>query len=491
MPAHVRVAIIGSGFAGLGMAIQLLRHGIDDFLIVERGGEVGGTWRDNTYPGAACDIRSDLYSFSFAPRHNWKHRYGRQAEILDYLRSTADSFGIRPRIHFDTELLEATWDAVDTLWRLRTSTGELTASVLVSAAGPLIDPVWPRIPGLDQFEGVRFHSSRWRHDLDLAGLRVAVIGTGASAIQFVPELQKTVGALTVFQRTPAWIVPRGDAPTSPRRIRLFRRFPVLQRASRAWSFRLAETRFAGFRSRAIGGLMQSFARGYLRRQVADPQLRAKLTPDYRIGCKRILISSDFYRAVTRSNVELVTDSITSIDGREVVTADGTRREFDVLIAGTGFNATEPPIARLVRGVGGVTLSAAWAPHMEALHGTTVAGFPNLFLLVGPNSALGHNSIIYIIEAQVDYVLRALDAMAVSGAASVVATAEAQRRYNQGVQADLADSVWVSGGCASYYLDAGGRNTTLWPHRAALFRRSVRRFDAEEYLLEPAPVPAEG
>ena len=491
MPTYVRVAIIGSGFAGLGMAIQLARRGIDDFVIVERGSEVGGTWRDNTYPGAACDIRSDLYSFSFAPKHDWKHRYGRQAEILDYLRSTADSFGIRPRIRFDTELREATWDAASAVWRLHTSTGELTASVLVSAAGPLIDPVWPRIPGLDQFEGVRFHSSRWRHDLDLAGLRVAIIGTGASAIQFVPELQKTVGALTVFQRTPAWIVPRGDAPTTERRVRLFRRFPALQRASRAWSFRLAETRFAGFRSRAIGSLMQSFARGYLRREVADPQLRAKLTPDYRIGCKRILISSDFYRAVTRSNVELVTDSITSIDGREVVTAEGTRREFDVLIGGTGFNATEPPIARLVRGVGGVTLSAAWAAHMEALHGTTVAGFPNLFLLVGPNSALGHNSIIYIIEAQVDYVLKALDAMAASGAASVVPTAEAQRRYNQRVQADLADSVWVSGGCSSYYLDAGRRNTTLWPHRAALFRRSVRRFDAQEYRLDPAPIPAKG
>ena len=491
MPTHVRVAIIGSGFAGLGMAIQLARHGIDDFMIVERGSEVGGTWRDNTYPGAACDIRSDLYSFSFAPRHDWKHRYGRQAEILDYLRSTADRFGIRPRIRFDTELLEATWDAVAAFWRLHTSTGELTASVLVSAAGPLIDPVWPQIPGLKQFEGVRFHSSRWRHDLDLAGLRVAVIGTGASAIQFVPELQKTVGSLTVFQRTPAWIVPRGDAPTTARRVRLFQRFPMLQRASRAWSFRLAETRFAGFRSKAIGGLMQSFARGYLRRQVADPQLRAKLTPDYRIGCKRILISSDFYRAVTRSNVELVTESITSIDGREVVTAGGARREFDVLIGGTGFNATEPPIARLVRGVGGFTLSEAWAPHMEALHGTTVAGFPNLFLLVGPNSALGHNSIIYIIEAQVDYVLKALDAMAASCAVFVVPTAEAQRRYNQRVQADLAESVWVSGGCSSYYLDTGGRNTTLWPHRAALFRRSVRRFDAKEYFLEPASAPAEG
>ena len=490
MPAHVRVAIIGTGFAGLGMAIQLTRHGIDDFVLVERGSEVGGTWRDNTYPGAACDIRSDLYSFSFAPHPDWKHRYGRQPEILDYLSSTADRFGIRQRIRFGCELEEATWDASAALWRLRTSTGEITAAVLVSGAGPLIDPVWPAIPGLERFEGERFHSARWRHDIDLAGTRVAVIGTGASSIQFVPELQKTVASLTVFQRTPAWIVPRGDAPTTTRRARLFRRFPLLQSASRAWVFRLAETRFAGFRNAAIGRLMQSFAERYLRSQVVDPQLRAKLTPDYRIGCKRILISSNFYRALTQPNVELVTESITSIEGSEIITADGTRHECDVLIGGTGFNATEPPVARLVRGIGGVTLSEAWAPHMEALHGTTVAGFPNLFLLVGPNTALGHNSIVYIIESQIEYVLKALDALEASGAASLVPTVEAQTSYNRRVQADLADSVWVSGGCSSYYLDAGGRNTTLWPHRAALFRRSVRRFEPGEYHLEPAPVPVD-
>jgi cation diffusion facilitator CzcD-associated flavoprotein CzcO len=483
MLEHVKVAIIGSGFAGLGMAIQLSRHGIDDFVVVERAGEVGGTWRDNTYPGAACDIRSDLYSFSFAPAFDWKFRYGRQPEILAYLRSTADEFGIRSRIHFDSELLDAIWDSSASLWRLHTSTSDFTASVLVSGAGPLIDPVWPKIPGIGGFAGERFHSSRWRHDIDLAGLRVAVIGTGASAIQFVPEVQKVAGEVTVFQRTPAWIVPRGDAPTTERRARLFRRLPILRRAARAWVFRSAEARFAGFRSATIGGLMQRFAAGYLRSQVADPGLRAKLTPAYRIGCKRILISSDFYRAMTRSNVRLVTDSIASVEGREIVTADGERREFDVLIGGTGFNATEPSVARLVKGVDGLSLAEAWSPHMEALHGTTVAGFPNLFLLVGPNSALGHNSIVYIIEAQIDYVLKALDAMEARGAASVVPTPEAQQRYNRRVQADLSDSVWLSGGCSSYYLDAGGRNTTLWPHRAALFRGSVRHFDSSEYRFE--------
>ncbi|MES2092239.1 MAG: NAD(P)/FAD-dependent oxidoreductase [Actinomycetota bacterium] len=483
MPSHVRVAIIGSGFAGLGMAIQLTRHGIDDFAVIERASEVGGTWRDNTYPGAACDIRSDLYSFSFAPAFDWKYRYGRQAEILDYLRSVTDHFGIRPRIRFDTELEEAAWDAATSVWKLRTSSGEFTATVLVSGAGPLIEPVWPRIPGLEQFAGERFHSSRWRHDLDLAGLRVAVIGTGASAIQFVPELQKVVGQLTVFQRTPPWIVPRADRPTSGRRSRLFRRFPALRHAARAWVFRTAEARFAGFRSATIGALIERFASTYLRNQVADPSLRAKLTPRYRIGCKRILISSEFYRAMTRANVELVTEPIAFVDGREIVTTDGGRRGFDVLIGGTGFNATEPPVARLVRGVGGVPLAEVWSAHMEALRGTTVAGFPNLFLLVGPNSALGHNSIVYIIEAQIDYVLKALDAMQSVGAASVVPRIEAQQRYNRWVQADLAGSVWLRGGCSSYYLDAGGRNTTLWPHRATLFRRSVRHFDSSEYHLE--------
>ena len=286
-------------------------------------------------------------------------------------------------------------------------------------------------------------------------------------------------------------MPRGDAPTTERRSRLFRRFPVLRSAARAWVFRSAEARFAGFRSATIGGLMQRFAMSYLRSQVADPALRTKLTPHYRIGCKRILLSSDFYRVMTRSNVELVTEPITSAVGREIVTADGNRREFDVLIAGTGFNATEPSVARLVRGIGGITLSETWSPHMEALHGTTVMGFPNLFLLVGPNSALGHNSIVHIIEAQIGYVLKALDAMRTSGAASVVPTLEAQQHYNRRVQADLADSVWLSGGCSSYYIDAGGRNTTLWPHRAALFCSSVRQFDSSEYHFEPARVTSPG
>jgi cation diffusion facilitator CzcD-associated flavoprotein CzcO len=481
-PRHVRVAIIGTGFAGLGMAAQLVRNGIDDFLVVERGSEVGGTWRDNTYPGAACDIRSDLYSFSFAPNPDWNYRYGRQPEILDYLRGVADRFGLRSRILFETELLRADWDDIAGLWRLDTSGGSLTATVLVSGHGPLIEPTWPAIAGLETFAGPRFHSAQWRHDVDLTGKRVAVIGTGASAIQFVPELQQEVGQLTVFQRTAPWIVPRDDRRTSDSRKRWFARLPVLQRLARNWAFTAAEVRFSGFRFRRIGRLFEWVSLRFLASQVADPELRAKLTPDFRIGCKRILISSSYYPAMTQPNVSLVTSGIAAIDGTTIVTADGNRHEFDVLIAGTGFDATHPPVASLVHGRDGVSLRDRWSPHMEALRGTTVQDFPNLFLLVGPNTALGHNSIVYIIEAQIDYVLQALRVMERRRARAIEPRAAAQTAYNHRIQSELAQTVWLAGGCTSYYVDDGGRNTTLWPHRAAKFRSVVRRFDETEYEI---------
>ena len=476
-PTHVRIAIIGSGFAGLGMAIRLRQSGIEDFLLFERADDVGGTWRDNTYPGAACDIRSDLYSFSFAPNPDWAHGYGRQPEILDYLRATAQRFGVWPRIRFGHEVERAQWDGAR--WNIRTSHGEFTADVLVSGHGPLIEPTWPRIPGIESFDGAAFHTARWDHRTDLAGKRVAVIGTGASAIQIVPELQRITAQLTVFQRTPAWVVPRGDRETSARRRWLFRRLPILQRMSRQWSFAAADARFAGFRFRRIGAVMERFATRFRESQVVDPELRAKLTPRYRIGCKRILISSDFYPALTRPNVELVTDAIVRVDGPALVTADGRSRCFDVVVAATGFDATHPPIATRILGADGRSLADTWSGHMSALHGTTVAGFPNLFLLVGPNTALGHNSIVAIIEAQVDYVL---DALRIAGSRTIEPRADAQARYNDLLQRHLRGSVWTSGGCSSYYLDSSGRNTTLWPHRAARFARSVRRFDPQHYVL---------
>jgi len=487
---HHQIAIIGSGFAGLGMAARLRRRGVTDFAVFERAGEVGGTWRDNTYPGCACDVKSDLYSFSFAPNPEWRHRYARQPEILEYLRRTADRFEVRPHIRFGHEVERAEWDDVGGLWHLQTSGGSSSARVLISGHGPLIEPKWPEIPGLETFSGARFHSARWDHSAQLHGKRVAVIGTGASAVQFVPEVQKVAAGLTVFQRSAPWVMPRLDRPTGERRRALFRRLPALQRLSRQWIFGVAEARFLSFSDPRVGRLAEQAGRRHLEAQVADPALRAKLTPDYRLGCKRILISDDYYPALTRPGVELVTERICEVRGAHLVTADGQEREFDVLIGGTGFNATRPAVARLVFGREGRSLAETWQPHMEALHGTTVVGFPNLFMIVGPNTGLGHNSMVYMMEAQMGYILRALEHLDTGHLLSLEPRPEAQAAYNAALQRKLRGTVWMQGGCTSWYIDEGGRNTSLWPQRAAQFRRALSHFDPALYRarLSPRPLP---
>jgi len=506
--AHADLAIIGTGFAGLGMAARLTERGDHDFVIIERANDVGGAWRDNTYPGATCDVRSDVYSFSFAPNPAWTSSYAKQPEILDYLRSTADRLGLREKVMFGTELERAQWDASAKLWRLTLSTAggvegnasvrELTARVLVSGAGPLVEPNWPAIPGLESFAGPRFHSARWRHDVDLTGKRVAVIGTGASAIQFVPEVQKVAGQVTVFQRSAPWVMAKAEHPTSERRRERFAARPAAQQRSRELQYLQAEANFLGFKFAAVGAAAQQQALAHLRKHVADPALRAKLTPDYRMGCKRVLLSNGWYPAVAALNAHVVTDAIVRIEGPGgeapdgagsvsgagggpaggvIVTADGTRREFDVLIAGTGFHTTDPPIAEKLFDANGTSLAMAWSPHMTALRGTTVAGFPNLYLLIGPNTVLAHNSMVAIIEAQLGYVLQALDA-APGGVLDTLPAA--QRAYTDRVQRDFDHSVWTTGGCSSYYIDANGRNTTIWPHSVGAFRRTVARFRREEY-----------
>lgn len=478
-PEDVGILVLGAGFSGLAMACQLKRAGRHDFVVLDRGSSVGGTWRDNTYPGCACDIRSDLYSFSFAPNPDWTHKYARQAEIQAYLERTTDRFGVRRHIRFRHELLAATWDEQDARWHVRTQRGDFRAKVLVAGHGPLISPRWPDLPGLADFAGPRFHSAQWDHDVDLTGKRVAVIGTGASAVQFVPEIAPETGHLTVFQRTAPWVLPRGDRPTRPRRRAWFRRLPVLQRVSRTLMFARNEAQFTVFNRPLAGRLGQALGRATIRRQIPDPELRARVTPTYRIGCKRILTSDVYYPTLTRPDVELVDRPVERVVADGVVTADGTHHPADILIAGTGFDATHPPLARLVTGTDGRTLAEHWSEHMSALHGTTVAGFPNLFLLVGPNTALGHNSIVTIIEAQVGYVLQALDLLGADGAV-LEARAQAQLDYTESLQPALRRSVWVTGGCSSYYLDDTGRNSTLWPHRAWRFARSIRRLDPAEY-----------
>jgi cation diffusion facilitator CzcD-associated flavoprotein CzcO len=477
---HVHVAIVGAGFSGLGLAIRLKQRGMNDFVILERARDVGGTWRDNTYPGCACDVPSHLYSFSFVPNPNWSHTYSRQPEILAYLRDCCERFGITPSIRWDEEVREARWVEDDQRWHITTTSGEMTADLLMLGNGPLSEPSTPSIPGLERFEGAVFHSSHWNHEHDLTGERVAVIGTGASAIQIVPQIQPKVKQLALFQRTPPWIMPRLDGPISRRKQRLFRLLPFTQRFIRGKMYAQRELIALAFvhRSKLLRDA-ERLAMKHMHAQIADPDLRAKLTPNYSLGCKRVLISDDFYPALAQENVELVTERISEIRAHSVVTSDGVEREVETIILATGFHVTDMPLARFICGRGGQKLADAWRDGPQAYLGTSVAGFPNLFLLIGPNTGLGHTSMIYMIESQITYLLDCLRFMHKRHVQVVEVRPEQQKVYNDEIQRRMQGTVWTSG-CASWYLDAHGRNTTLWPGFTWEFRRRTRRFDAAAY-----------
>ena len=486
---ETRIVIIGTGFAGLGMAIRLKQEGIDDFVVLEKADDVGGTWRENTYPGVQCDVPSHLYSFSFAPNPDWTRTFPLGDEIRAYLRDCATRFGVMPHIRFGQEVRDAEWDEDTQRWTIECSDETLTAQVLVAGTGPLHKPSIPDIPGLDSFEGRAFHSAQWDHGHDLTGERVAVVGTGASAIQVIPYIQREVRRLSVFQRTPPWVVPHNDRPITPVEKRLYKALPLAQLAMRAGIYWARESFALGFVDKRFAKLPERLALRHIDKQVPDPELRRKVTPNYTIGCKRVLISNDYYPALMQPDVELVTDGIAEIRPHAVVTADGAEREVDTIIFGTGFHVTDPPSAEVVRGRDGRTLAETWNGSMQAHRGTTIAGFPNLFFLVGPNTGLGHNSIVFMIESQLNYVLDALRTMDARGAASVDVRPEAQAAYNERIQGQLRNTVWNSGGCSSWYLDASGRNTTLWPGFTWPFRRLLRHFDAEHYELRaPARVP---
>ena len=489
MPRHVRVAIIGAGFSGLGAGVRLRQAGVADFLILERAAAVGGTWRDNTYPGCSCDIPSHLYSFSFAPNPGWAHSFSRQPEIWDYLEQVADRYGLRGHLRLGTEVAGARWDADLARWRLRTAGGDLTADVVISAAGPLSEPRLPGIPGLAEFPGEVFHSARWNHGARLDGKRVAVVGTGASAIQIVPEIQPRVASLVLFQRTPAWVLPRRDRViTGPERW-VYRHVPPTQQLARLGNYLAREPAFGAFVVKpGVLKAAQRIAVRHLVRSVADPVLRAKLTPRYVMGCKRILLSSDFYPALVRPNVEVVGAGLARVDGRTAIAGDGTARDVDVIILATGFHAVEVPIAGRITGAGGVTLAQAWGGDMRALRGTTVPGFPNLCLVIGPNTGLGHSSMIHIIESQLRYIVDYLATLDRTGAAALDARPGAQERWCAGIERRMAASVWTTGGCVSWYLNAAGRNPTLWPGSTLRFRRATRRVDITEYRVI---MPGEG
>jgi cation diffusion facilitator CzcD-associated flavoprotein CzcO len=505
------VAILGAGFGGLCMAVKLRERGCDDFLIFERAATLGGTWRDNTYPGCGCDVPAHLYSYSFAQNPHWTRAYARQPEILAYLRRVAAERGIDKKIAFDTQVTDLAWDEAVGRWRLVTADGRrFTARVVISAVGGLHVPKMPQWPGLTSFQGAAFHSARWRHDVELAGKHVAVIGTGASAIQIIPAIAPQVARLTVYQRTPPWVLPRGDEAVSPAARWAYAHVPGLLRLKRAWHYWQAEAIALGLACKPkLMGRGQKASAAYKEREITDPALRLKLNPFYTLGCKRILISDDFYATMTRPNIELVTEPIQEVRPTGILAGD-VARPCDVLVFATGFETFKATTAMSVQGRGGRSLATDWADGAEAYRGVAVSGYPNLFMIMGPNSGLGHNSIVFMIEAQVGYILGCLGWLARGRLREVEVRPEVQRSWNDSLRRRFRRTVWQDqpGGspwqlpCTSWYVNARGRNTTLWPGLSVAYWLAMRGPRLADYLppaagaasvnasaTEPLPSPA--
>lgn len=473
------VAVIGSGFGGLAAVIELKKQGFDDIVVFEKADEVGGVWRENTYPGAACDVPSPFYSYSFEPNPRWPHRFSRQPVILDYIRHVTDKYDVRRHIRFGTEVLGAAFDEATGKWTVELSTGEpVVVDVLVSAVGQLSRPALPAIEGRDTFGGTSFHSAQWNHDVDLAGKRVAVIGTGASAIQFVPEIQPQVQALTLFQRTAPYIIPRPDREFSARHHRVFEKLPVTELAERGTWYGVVEgLSLAWVYAKPLAAAIRAVSKWHMRRQTAaKPGLFEKVWPDYTIGCKRILFSDNYLPALAEPNVEVVTERIAEITPSGVRTADGREHEVDVIIWGTGFKTTEFLAPMSITGIGGHPLTEEWREGAHAYFGMTVPQFPNLFLMYGPNTNTGGGSIIYFLEAQAKYLGRYVAHLAATGGALAVRR-EVEKAYDARIQAELTSSVWSQ--CSSWYRQADGRITTNWPLLGIQYKKQAR-FDPADY-----------
>lgn len=484
----LRIAIVGCGFAGIGMAIRLKQMGLVSFTVYEAATQIGGTWRANTYPGAACDIPSHLYSFSFEPNPAWSRTFASQPEILAYLRHCVERYALGPHIRLGMRLDEARFDEASGCWRLSivsAHTREMVeADIVIAANGPLSRPALPDIAGIERFAGTLFHSAEWNHGYPLDGKRVAVIGTGASAVQFVPRIQPRVAQLAVFQRTPPWIMPRRDVPIGERSRELFRRMPFVQRLVRYALYWQHEARALAFVAEPrLAKQPMAFSLAYLARRVPDPALRAKLTPSYRLGCKRVLLSSDYYPALAQPNVELVTSSIREIVADGIVTEDGKHHAFDAIICATGFSFNDAGAPLPVIGAGGEELDARWRRDgPEAYLGTSIAGFPNFFMIIGPNTGLGHNSMIYMIESHIAYIAGCLRTLIKRGAKTMEVTSEAQRGFNARIQRAMRRTIWQTG-CRSWYLAASGRNTALWPGFSFAFRWLTRRVRSRDYRFD--------
>ena len=483
---HFRVAIIGSGFSGLGMAIQLKQAGEHNFAVFEKDTGVGGTWRVNNYPGCACDVQSHLYSYSFEPNPNWTRMFAPQPEIRAYLEHCARKYNVMPHVRLQHTITALRWSESQQLWQLRDGDGrEYTANAVVAGIGGLSTPALPDIKGLSNFGGKLFHSQQWDHDYALDGKRVAVIGTGASAIQFVPQIQPHVQRLDLYQRTPPWILPKPDRAISATERAAFRRFPLLQKLWRGLIYSQLETRVLGFAvSPRIMALPRLVALHHIRSRIKDPVLRRKLTPDYMFGCKRVLISDDYYPALTQPNVDVITTGIGEITTHGVLATDGTQRDVDAIILGTGFRINDFIPRGMIIGRNAVDIVETWQQGPQAYKGICTSGFPNLFFLMGPNTGLGHSSMVYMIESQIRYTMDALTQMKNHGWRSIDVKPDAQQLYNRSVQGELGHSVWNAGGCSSWYLHpVSGRNTTLWPGFTFSYRQQTRHFDAIAYRID--------
>jgi cation diffusion facilitator CzcD-associated flavoprotein CzcO len=479
----LEIAILGAGFAGIGTAIRLKKAGIDSFTIFERAGEIGGTWRDNTYPGAACDVPSHVYSLSFEPNPGWTRKFSPSEEIQAYLLRLVEKWRLRPHLRLQTEIESARFDEARGVWTLTTSAGEThEARVVVSAVGGLVDPSVPDIKGIQSFGGEMFHTARWKHDYDLTGRRVAVIGTGASAVQVVPGIAPQVAKLSVFQRTPAWVVPKLDKRYSERRRRLQARFPLLLRASRFTQYALSEIfgPMVFLDSKRLSALGEGMSLRHLQAQVQDPELRRKLRPHFQFGCKRILISDDYWASFERENVELVTDAIAEIRHDGIETKDGRLHEVDAIVLATGFAVSLARAPFEITGRGGRVLDDVWAGGAVAYKGMSVSGFPNWFVLMGPNTGPGHTSVLVYTEAQIEHVLQAIRRIRDDDLRYVEVRQDVQDRYNARIQARMPHMVWHT--CQSWYLSPDGSNHALYPGFAFEYALRSRRFRARDYAL---------
>ncbi len=479
---NTEVVCIGGGFSGLAVAIGLRKRGVRDFIILEKARQLGGTWRENTYPGCACDVPSLLYSYSFARKANWSRVFAEQPEIQAYLLDVAERYSVTPHVHFETEALKSTWDESINRWVVETNRGRYVSKFLVLGQGPLHETQVPKLPGLDTFEGTTFHSARWRHDHDLRGRRVAVLGTGSSAIQFVPKIQPRVERLFVFQRTAPWVLPRLDRPLSTREQWALKNVPGLQLALRSAIYGSTEMLQVAERSPAAMKQLQRIGVAHLRRQIKNPALLQMLTPKFTLGCKRMLFSNTWYSAVQSPNTEIVPHAAAEVTAKGIIGADGVERSVDTIIFGTGFFVTNTSMWKKVVGRDGKSLDDIWKGSPQAYLGTTCRGFPNAFLMFGPNTGNGHGSAVVVIEAQARYVVDAIATAKRDSIAAFEVRARAQNHWNDRVQSALSTTVFNAGGCASYYLDENGRNSSIYPWTTIDLRRRLRRFDRAQYEL---------